>query len=165
MIGSTNRAARRRTLKRARTSALAGAAAAALTVGMAGAPSANAAIPLDIDINPSYTAGTLASILNFLGDTFPGTDLAGIYNSGPPQTVSYGIGFPYAIGSTDIYLNVNASLFLNNIRPTDTQYLYNTIAAIPQQKTGCGGTSPSLGQSNPATSCRPSTGSAAMNDS
>jgi hypothetical protein len=159
MMGSTNRAARRKALKRAKTSAMAGAAAAALTVGLAGAPSANAAIPLNIDIDPAYTAGTLAGILDFLGNAFPGTDIGGIYNSGPPATVSYGIGFPYVVKiaeslSTDVYLNILATLFLQNIRPTDTQSLYNTIAAIPQQKTGCGGTSTSFGQSNPATSCR-----------
>lgn len=132
MISSTNRAARRKTLKRAKSSALAGAAAAALIVGLAGAPSASAAIPVDIDIDPAYTAGTLASIIDFLGNAFPGTNLGGIYDSGPPATIGYSIGFPYSIASTDIFLNVDASLYLDNIGPADTQYLYDTLGSIPQ---------------------------------
>ena len=154
MIGSTNRSAKR-TMRRAKRSAVAGTAAAAMALGLAGAPAANAAIPLNIDISPAYTAGAVAGLLNLIGNAFPGTDIGGgIYKSGPPQTVNYGIGFPYAFAATDVYLNVNLSLFLKNLKPVDTQSLYNTIAAIPQGKTGCGGTTYTFSSSNPANSCR-----------
>ena len=160
MIGSTNRASRRsKAMRRAKTSALAGAAAAAITASLVGAPTAAAAIPVNIDLDPTYTAGTLAGILDFVGNAFPGTSLGGIYNSGPPATVDYRVVFPYTVdlfgvGKIPLVLDVNAGLTLQNIKPSDTQYLYNTLAAIPQQNTGCGGTVTGFGPSNPATSCR-----------
>jgi hypothetical protein len=163
MIGSTNRATRRsKVARRAKAAAVTATAAAMMVMGLGTPPAANAAIAVPIDVDPVYTAGFLAGVLNFVGDAFPGTSLGGVYNSGPPQTVSLSlptIEYPYETTVSGIpvklllQLNVFAELFLNNIRPTDTQYLYNTLAAIPQRNTGCGGSV--LGtDSNPATSCR-----------
>lgn len=73
MNGSTNRAGRRSArLRRAKTTLLAGAASAAMTVGLA-VPEANAAIPIDVNINPVYTAGALAGLLNLVGPEKLGT--------------------------------------------------------------------------------------------
>ena len=130
-----------------------------MTSGLMTAPSADAAIAIDVNVNPAYTAGFIASVLNFVGNTFPGLSLGGAYNSGPPQTVGLTLDpIPYdfvtGVGVIRLNLDVAAQLFLKNLKPTDTQSLYNTLAAIPQQNTGCGGTVVLQGDSNPATSCR-----------
>jgi hypothetical protein len=163
MIGSTNRATRRsKVARRAKTAAAAATAAAAMAMGLGTPPAANAAVAIPIDVDPVYTAGFLAGVLDFVAKSFPGTSVGGLYNSGPPQTVNLSlptIEYPYETTVSGLsvklllQLNVFAELFLNNIRPTDAQYLYNTLAAIPQRNTGCGGSV--LGtDSNPATSCR-----------
>ena len=129
MIGSTNRATRRsKVVRRAQTAAVAATAAAAMAMGLAVAPAADAAIPVTIDIDPVYTAGTLAGLLDFAGNLFPGTDLGGILNTGPPPSVSVSIETVVAT----YQLLIDANLYLDYIQPGATDYLYNTLAAIPQ---------------------------------
>lgn len=169
MSESTNRASRRSsTLRRAGTSVVAGAAAAALTVGLA--PSAEAAIPVNINLDPVYTAGTIASLLNRVGNAFPDRTLGGLYHTGPPQSVGTSVWFPYGLtveipntggrtATISINLDITANLFLNNIQRPTTKTLYNTLAAMPQQNTGCGGytldpKNNKVVESNPASTCR-----------
>ena len=167
MNGSPNRATRRgKTFRRAGTSLLAGTAAAAMAFGLAPNPVANAAIPVNLDLDPVYTAGTLASLLNVIGNQFPGQTLGGVYNSGPPQSVGGSIWLPYTVTlpspinkDLSLTLDINAALYLQNTKRTSTQGLYNTLMSIPQPSTntGCGGktiSGSSVVDSNPATSCR-----------
>ena len=138
MIDSTeNRATRRGKGRRARTATLAGAAAAAMTLGVAVAPSANAR-PVDITWDPAYTAGTLAGILNAVGNAFPGTSVAGLYNSGPPQSLNVTIDTVIDAGPAgQIPAEINLALLLkyiadnNSSQYASTSVLYNTIANIP----------------------------------
>lgn len=165
MIESTNRAARRRTkLRRTGTSALAGAAAVAMTVGLA--PAADAAIPVNIDLDPVYTAGTIASLINHVGNAFPDKTFGGLYHTGPPQTVGTSIWFPYSLTVEQlgrkipitVNLDITANLYLQNLERPTTKSLYNTLAAMPQQNTGCGGftlgSDNKVSESNPSTTCR-----------
>ena len=138
MIDPTvNRATRRsKAVRRARNATVAG-AAAAVTLGLAGAPVANAR-PVPITWDPTYTAGTLAGILNFVGNAVPGLSVGGLYNSGPPQSVNVNIdtvidagpagSIPAEISLTLLlkYLNNNSSSVNNGAAK-----LYNTIANIP----------------------------------
>jgi len=121
-----NRAARRSAARRARSATVAGAAAAALTVGVAIAPPAQAA-DLTVNWDPAYTAGGLAGILNFIGNASPGLDLAGLYNSGPPQQIN--ISLPDV--APPIVNTVFLNLFLKYLTNSSTAGLYNTIANIP----------------------------------
>ena len=151
MNGSTNRATRRSTIRQARTALLAGTAAVALTAGLASTPSANAAIPVNVDLDPVYTAGTLAGILNSVGNAFPGRTFGGIYNSGPPQSLSTSLWLPYSVPLKidqggikidkvlNLTLDIHAALYPQYLKKSTTKSLYNTLAAIPQQNTGCGG--------------------------
>jgi hypothetical protein len=133
MIGSTNRATRRsKVVRRAQTAAVAATAAAAMAMGLGAAPAADAAIPVTIDIDPVYTAGTLAGLLDFVSNVFPGTDLGGILNTGPPPSVSVSIETVFAT----YQLLIDANLSLDYIQPGATDYLYNTLAAIPQPTCG-----------------------------
>ena len=136
MIGSTNRAARRgRGMRRVKTAAAAGIVAAAMATGLATPPEANAVIAADVTVDPVYTAGTLAALLNFIGNAFPGTSIGGgIYDSGPPQSLNVSI----ETVQSGFQILINAHLNLDYISPGDTAYLYNTLAAIPQP--GCSGT-------------------------
>lgn len=164
MSASTNRAARRSTrVRRTGTSIIAGAAAAAMTLGLA--PSADAAIPVNVDLDPVYTAGTLASLLNYAGNAFPDKTIGGLYHTGPPQYVGTSIWMPYSVtveqsGRTvpiTVNLDITAALYLNNIKRPTSKTLYNTLAAMPQQNTGCGGYTldgTKVAESNPATTCR-----------
>jgi hypothetical protein len=169
MNASTNGAMRRNTIRQARTAILAGTAAAALTAGLAAAPSANAAIPVNVDLDPVYTAGTLASLLNYVGNAFPGRTFGGLYNSGPPQSLGTSLWFPYTVKLPEpinkdltLTLDVKAALFPQNLKNPTTKSLYNTLAAIPQQNTGCGGKTldpnakpaNAVVDSNPASTCR-----------
>lgn len=140
MVDSTeNRAARRsKAARRAKSMAVAGTAAAAMTLGLAAAPTGT--LPdaqADVVINwaPTYTAGTLAGILNWFGDTFPGTEIslgAASYNTGPPQRISASVntGIPL-VGTAALnlflkYLDVNTSSPYGGAAS-----LYNTIANTP----------------------------------
>lgn len=165
MNQKTNRVTGRRSTKMRRpgASVLAGTAVAAMTVGLA--PSATAAIPVDVNIDPTYTAGTLASLLNYVGNALPGKTFGGLYNSGPPQTVGTGIWLPYSLNVEQngvtipitINLDITADLYLKNLKRPTTKSLYNTLAAMPQQNTGCGGKTldgTKVVDSNPATTCR-----------
>lgn len=135
MIDSTeNRAARRRkATRRARSAALVGTAAAAMTAGLAIAPGtlpqAHAVLP--VEWAPTYTAGALAGILNWFGNAFPGTEIAGVYNSGPPQRVSITVPDVPLVNSVELTLILK--YLANN---TSSLYggaagLYNTIANTP----------------------------------
>ena len=122
-----NRAGRRGvTTRRAKTAMVAGTAAAAMTLGMTGAPSA-AALDLTVNWDPTYTAGTLAGILNAVGNANPGLSLGGLYNSGPPQQVNAILSNVYPPLIDKVYLN----LFLKYLKRSSTPDLYNTIANIP----------------------------------
>lgn len=149
MIGSNRAARRSATKRRGKAAAVAGAAATAMTIGLAGAPAAEAAIAVDVNWNPTYTAGTLAGILDFVGNTFPGTSLS-VYNSGPPQTVGFGLplDYPFTVAGVTlvIRLDINAKLTLDHIRANDTQSIYNTLAGIPAPT--C------TGKNNYASNCR-----------
>jgi hypothetical protein len=142
MIDSTeNRATRRSKARRARSSAVAGAAAAAVALGVAGAPSANAR-PVDVTWDPTYTAGALAGILNTVGAALPGTSLAGLYNSGPPQSLDVNIDTVIDGGSFgQIPAEISLTLLLkyiannNSSQYASTSVLYNTIANIPAPTT------------------------------
>ncbi len=104
---------------------MAGAGSAAVTAGLALTPAALPAAQAAIDINwnPAYTAGTLAGLIDRLGNAFPGTDL-GFYNTGPPAKVTIGIDDIPIVGA------INLSLTLDNIAG-DTPNLYNTVGSIP----------------------------------
>jgi hypothetical protein len=139
MIDSTeNRATRRRNAaRRAGTGTLAGAAAAAMAFGLAGAPAANAR-PVDITWDPTYTAGALAGVINALGNAFPGTSVGGLYNSGPPQSVNLNIDTVIdAAQAGQIPVEISLSLLLKYINNNSSTVnngaakLYNTIANIP----------------------------------
>lgn len=140
MADSTeNRAARRRrAARRAKSAAVAGTAAAAMTLGMAAAPTGT--LPdaqADVVINwaPTYTAGTLAGLLNWYGETFPDSEIAigpATYNTGPPQRISASVntGIPL-VGTAALnlflkYLDINTSSPYGGAAS-----LYNTIANIP----------------------------------
>lgn len=136
----TNRSARRsKAARRAKSMAVAGTAAAALTLGLAAAPSST--LPdaqADVTINwaPTYTAGTLAGILDWFGNAFPGTEISlgeASYNTGPPQriTASVNTGIPL-VGTAAVnlflkYLEINTSSPYGGAAA-----LYNTIANLPQ---------------------------------
>jgi len=131
MIDATeNRATRRTTMRRVRTAAVSGVAAAAMTVGLAAAPQAGAVTTIDIDWNPLYTAGTLAGLVNFVGNAAPGLSIGGgLYESGPPQSVFYSLITSVPLIG-DIKLNLTALLkYLND---GSVKGLYNTIGSIPQ---------------------------------
>lgn len=133
MASQMNRAARRRTaLRRAKAGALAGAGAAAMTLGIAAAPGAlpEAGAAIDINWDPTYTAGTLAGLIDFLGNAFPGTDL-GFYKSGPPPVLTV------SVDNIPIVDSLSLTLTLDNIAG-DTANLYNTVGSIPQPT--CSGT-------------------------
>lgn len=115
-----------RTTRRARNAALAGTAAAALTLGLTGTPQANA-LDLTVNWDPTYTAGSLAGILNFVGNANPGLSLGGLYNSGPPQQVNAVLSNVFPPLVNNVYLN----LFLKYLPKSSTEALYNTIANIP----------------------------------
>jgi len=112
------------TVLRARTAAIAGLAAAAMTLGLAAPGVVPEAEALDITWDPTYTAGTLAVLINALGNAVPGVGVS-IYNSGPPQTVTISVGDIPVVGE------LNLILALKNIA-ADTPNLYNTVASIPQ---------------------------------
>lgn len=136
MIGSTNRATRRsKVARRAATMAMAGTAAAAMAMGLSTPPVANAAIAVDVNIDPVYTAGTLAGLLDFVSNAFPGTEVGGIFNSGPPPVIGISIETSIDVAIAELRLLIDASLTLDYIQPGDTDYLYNTLASIPQP--GC----------------------------
>jgi hypothetical protein len=146
---SVNRKERRRAAqRRVKTAAIAGAGAAAMTVGLAAAPGmlpvAGAAAPQQvIDWSPAYTAGTLASLLNFVSGLLPEqtlqlADIAS-YQTGPPAYVKAG---PFALPSIPVLLpnglDITLNLFLKNLPlqygniNSGTAGLYNTIGNIPQ---------------------------------
>lgn len=138
-----NRASRRSKARRATMAAVAGTAAAAMTVGLAGAP-ANAATTIDVTWEPFYTAGALAGLLNVVGDAIPGLTFgsdAASYNSGPPQNafVSVATSVPL-IGEVVI----NLTLLLQHLNDSSVDNLYNTLAGIPTPR--CAG--------NYASNCR-----------
>lgn len=132
MASPMNRAARRAALRRAKTAAVAGAGAAAMALGVTAAPGAlpEAQAAIDINWDPAYTAGTLAGLIDFLGNAFPGTDL-GFYNSGPPGTLTISVDNIPVVGALTL------TLTLENIAG-DTANLYNTVGSIPQPS--CSGT-------------------------
>ena len=129
MIDSTeNRATRRSKARRAKTVAVAGAAVAAMTVGLA-APS-NAATTIDVTWDPAYTTGALAGVLNAVGQAIPGLSVAGgLYNSGPPQNVFISQTLNAGIFG-DITLNL--TLLLKYLSDSSVKGLYNTLGGIPQ---------------------------------
>ncbi len=128
---------RSRAPRRKRNSVVVGAAAAAMTVGLAGAPAANAR-PVDITWDPAYTAGALAGLLNVVGNALPGTSLAGLYNSGPPQSLNVGIDTVLTVpvvGQVPAEITLTLLLKyiedLNSSSYADASVLYNTLANIP----------------------------------
>lgn len=136
---TSNRAARRNSVRRVKTAAVAGTAVAAMGFGMVGAPSAQAA--LTINWNPTYTSGLLAGVLNFVGNAIPGLSVgspAAGYNSGPPQQINAAVENVPVVGTA--FLN----LFLKYLNNSSEAGLYNQIANIPT------GTSCTLS----ATTCR-----------
>jgi hypothetical protein len=153
MIDSTeNRATRRSRARRARNAAVAGAAAAAMALSVAGAPSANAR-PVDITWSPAYTAGTLAGILNAVGNALPGTSVAGLYNSGPPQSLNVNVNTVLDGGSIGLIpAEISLTLLLkyiadnNKSQYASTSVLYNTLANIPAPAT--------CANNSAATACR-----------
>ena len=141
MIGSAENRGSRTARRRASSVALAGAAAAAMTLGVAAAPAglpeASAAITVDVTWEPVYTAGTLASILNLVSNAFPGTDLSladGFsYHTGPPASIEAAISQTLA----GITLNLNLDLIIKNVTSglgnlnAGTANLYNILGGIP----------------------------------
>jgi len=112
---------------------LSGAAAAAMTVGLAVAPQASAVTTVNINWNPTYTAGTLAGLLNFVGNAVPGLSVGGgLYDSGPPQTIFYSLDTSVPLLGD---LTLNLKLFLKYLSDDSVKGLYNTIGSIPQP--GC----------------------------
>lgn len=154
MVDSTeNRAARRsKAARRAKSMAVAGTAAAAMTLGLAAAPTGvlpDAQADVTLNWAPTYTAGTLAGVLNWFGETFPGTEIslgAATYNTGPPQRVSASVntGIPL-VGTAALnlflkYLDINTSSPYGGAAA-----LYNTVANIP---------TPTCATGNYASNCR-----------
>jgi hypothetical protein len=112
------------TLRRAKTATVAGVAAAAMTLGLAAPATLPTASALDITWDPTYTAGTLAALIDVVGNAFPGVGVS-IYNAGPPQTITISVGDIPVVGE------LNLILALENTA-ADTPNLYNTVASIPQ---------------------------------
>jgi len=124
-----NRATRRSKTRRATMAAVAGTAAAAMTVGLA-AP-ANSATTLNVTWEPFYTAGALAGLLNVVGDAFPGLTLgneAASYNSGPPQNAFVSVATTVPLLGDII---INLTLLLQHLNDSSVDNLYNTLAGIP----------------------------------
>ncbi len=123
-----NRAGRRRAaIGRAKTTTVA-AAAAAMALGLAAAPAANAVISVDLTVDPTYTAGTVAALINFIPKVAPGLSIAGgLFNSGPPPSINASITQVIA-GYQAV---INATLNLRYVTPSDTTALYNLLGAIP----------------------------------
>ena len=130
MIDSTeNRGTRRSRAHRTKTAAVSGVAAAAMTVGLAVAPQASAATIVNINWNPTYMAGTLAGLLNFVGNAVPGLSVGGgLYDSGPPQTIFYSLDTSVPLLGD---LTLNLKLFLKYLSDDSVKGLYNTIGSIP----------------------------------
>ncbi|MBU3751608.1 MAG: PE-PPE domain-containing protein [Mycobacterium sp.] len=108
-----------------------------MALSVAGAPSANAR-PVDITWSPTYTAGTIAGIINALGNALPGTSIAGLYNSGPPQSIKVNVNTVLDGGSIGLIpAEITLTLLLNYIADNNssqyasTSVLYDTLANIP----------------------------------
>lgn len=139
-------------MRRAKSMAVASSAAAAMTLGLAAAPAAT--LPdaqADVTINwaPTYTAGALAGILNWFGETFPETEIpiAGVtYNTGPPQRVSASVntGIPL-VGTAAVNLFLKYLEINTNSPYGGAAALYNTIANMP---------TPTCATGNYASNCR-----------
>jgi len=100
-----------------------------MALGLAAAPDAQA---LDYTWDPTYTAGTLAGIIDFIGNAFPGTSVAGIYNSGPPQSISVSVPDVPLVGSVNLNLNLDYLPGGSGGVYGGSAYLYNTLGGIPQ---------------------------------
>lgn len=85
-------------------------------------------ITADVTVDPAYTAGTLAALINFIPKVAPGLSVAGgLFNSGPPPAVNVAIETVLA----GYQVAVNATLKLRYTSPDDTAALYNLLGAIP----------------------------------
>lgn len=141
MIGSeTQRTTRRdKASVRARRAAVAGAAAAAMTVGLAVAPAAQAiTIERDYTWDPVYSSGLVAGLLDFVSKVMPGvnaqlSDTISL-QTGPPPALTLNVVTSQVISGFNANIKVGLTLNLRKIAG-DTANLYNTVGGIPQP--GC----------------------------
>lgn len=146
MTDSTDNRARRRRKGRVKMAALAGATAAAMTVGLAGAPSAQAfdlVIDRDYTWDPVYGSGLVVGLLDFISRVSPGVDSqlsdTILFQTGPPPSLGFEVSTALSVDAIVTTINALANIGLNlNIRQIagDTKNLYNTAAAIPQPRCG-----------------------------
>jgi hypothetical protein len=168
MIGSTGNRASRRKYGRAKKMALAGATAAAITVGMATAPVAQA-IEIDVDReytwDPVYGSGLIVGLLDFVSRVAPGVDAqlsdTISFQTGPPPSLGLSVKTTISQNVLVVTIDANVTVELNlNIRQIagDTKNLYNTEAGIPQpgcnQPYGTKAASLNVGPQGYASTCR-----------
>lgn len=145
MIGSQANRETRRKHRRITRMAVAGATAAAVSMGVAVAPSANA---IAVDVNreytwdPVYSSGLVAGLLDFVSKVMPGLNVplsdTISFHSGPPPTLSLSVVTSQAINAIIATIDANVSIGLNLAMQKiagDTKNLYNTEAGIAQP--GC----------------------------
>lgn len=138
-----NRKARRgnKALRRGKRIATTAVAVGSLTLGLAGMPSAQAATGYDvnIDVNPVYTTGTLAGLIN--GLLSAGIGIPPYVNPGPPANFSFPIN--YSVTQTiplvgDVLVNVlNATLYPVPA-PNDSHGIYNAVNGLSNWYTVAG---------------------------
>lgn len=146
MIGTESNRATRRRSGRLKSMAVAGATVAAMGMGLAVAPGANA---IAVDVNrdftwdPVYSSGLVAGLINTVSKLAPGvnaqlTDTIS-FHTGPPPTLSLAVATSQVIDAVIATIDANVQIGLNlglQYVPGDTKTLYNTQGGIPQP--GCG---------------------------
>lgn len=151
------RTRRKHAIGRGKRMALAGATAAAMTVGLTTAPNAQA---IDIDReytwDPVYSSGLVAGLLDFVSRAKPGVDVplsdTISFQTGPPPSLGLTVSTQQSISGITANVNVKLNLNLRKI-DGDTANLYNTEAGIPQP--GCNqGYGVTGGASGYASTCR-----------
>lgn len=138
-----NRKARRgsKALRRGRRIVTTAAAVGSLTLGLAGMPSAQAATGYDvnIDVNPVYTVGTLAGLIN--GLLSAGIGFPPVVNPGPPASFSFPVNYSVTqkvdyVG--DVLVNIlNATLY-PVLAPNDSYGIYNAVNGLSNWYTVAG---------------------------
>jgi hypothetical protein len=145
MTGSKDNRATRRSKGRVRKAAFAGATAAAMTVGLAAAPAAQAydtIVDRDFTWDPVYGSGLVVGLLDFVSRVAPGQDFqlsdTISFQTGPPPSlglnISTALSIPVQVTTVNAAVNVGLNLNIRQIAG-DTKNLYNTEAGIAQP--GC----------------------------
>ena len=138
-----NRETQRKGIRRARAATIAG--VAAMSVGLAAAPAAQAydtTVNRNFTWDPVYSSGLVAGLIDFVSKVMPGvnaqlSDTISFHTGPPPSlglTVATSQTIDAGVTTVNAAINVGLDLVLRNIAG-DTKNLYNTEAGIPQP--GC----------------------------